>query len=221
MGKTIGRREFLKKAGITAGVLALTGAGAAQSILIEPEIDFPEKQLIKEGKMSKILIAYASKCGSTGEIAVAIGDELNKGGFSVDVLPVQKVQSLEPYDSIVLGTALRFEKPLNEMMDFITKFGREIPSKKIACFSAGVYMREPSEENRAKTEKMLEPMMAVLPDPVGVALFGGKIDYKTIAPFWRFLVSMDSSGLMREGDSRDWAAISAWAVTIGGQFVAG
>lgn len=221
MKKTISRRTFIKNAGMTAGVIALAGVagvGAVNYAITEPQINLPVKLLQKDDPMPKTLIAYASKCGSTGEIAVAIAEELQKNNISVEVLPVEDVKSLEPYDNLILGTALRFEKPLSEMMNFISKFSQNIPSKKIACFSAGVYMRDPSPENRAKTKQMLEPMMAALPEPVSVAMFGGKVDYKKIAPFWRFLVSLDSSGLMREGDGRDWEIIRSWGRSLGKEF---
>ncbi len=222
MDTSISRRTFLRRAGITAGAIALTGVAgmsAAKYAVTEPETVLPRQIVAKENGMSKTLIAYASKCGSTGEIAVAIAEELQKSNFSIEVLPVQEVVSLESYDHVILGTALRFEKPLNEMMDFITRFSKDFSSRKIACYSAGVYMRDPSPINRAKTEKMLESMMDALPEPVSVAMFGGMVDYKKIAPFWRFLVTLDSSGLMREGDGRDWGAIKGWARNLGTKFL--
>ena len=42
----------------------------------------------------KILITYASRSGSTAEIAEAIGKTLIQNGLSVEVLPIQAVNSL-------------------------------------------------------------------------------------------------------------------------------
>ncbi|MCK9277587.1 MAG: flavodoxin domain-containing protein, partial [Methanoculleus sp.] len=42
----------------------------------------------------EILVAYATRYGSTAEVAEAIGDELRKAGVAVDVLPVSDVQNL-------------------------------------------------------------------------------------------------------------------------------
>ncbi len=221
MEETISRRLFLKKAAITAGVIGLTGiigADAGKRALMEPEIEFPRKIITKDDKMIRMLVTYASKCGSTGEIAAVLGEELSKGGFAVDIFPVDEIQTLKPYEFVVLGTALRFEKPLNEMMNFISKYKRDISDKKIAYFSTGVYMRDPSIENQNKTRKMLEPLKVSLPEPVSEAMFAGKVDYKKIAPFWRFLISMDSSGLMREGDWRDWQVIRTWGKQLVEQF---
>jgi len=45
----------------------------------------------------KILITYASRSGSTAEIAEAIGKTLTQNGAQVDVLPMQEVTDLTPY----------------------------------------------------------------------------------------------------------------------------
>ena len=55
---------------------------------------------------ARILVAYASKHGSTREIAQAIGDVLRDAGFAVKVAAVSTVSDLSPYDAVVLGSAL-------------------------------------------------------------------------------------------------------------------
>jgi menaquinone-dependent protoporphyrinogen IX oxidase len=50
-----------------------------------------------ENKMDKkILIAYATKYGATGEIAEKISLVLRKTGFGTDVLAVNNVKDLSP-----------------------------------------------------------------------------------------------------------------------------
>ncbi len=53
--------------------------------------------------MSHILIAYASKNGSTAEIAQAIGKELQAAGHAADVAEVATVASLAGYHAVVIG----------------------------------------------------------------------------------------------------------------------
>jgi menaquinone-dependent protoporphyrinogen oxidase len=55
----------------------------------------------------KLLIAYASKCGSTAEIAKSMGKVLLEKGFEVDILPVNQVKTMEGYDGILAGSAVR------------------------------------------------------------------------------------------------------------------
>jgi menaquinone-dependent protoporphyrinogen oxidase len=54
----------------------------------------------------RILVAYASRAGSTAEVAEVIGRVLREGGPEVDVCPVGAVHSLAGYDALVLGSAI-------------------------------------------------------------------------------------------------------------------
>jgi hypothetical protein len=54
----------------------------------------------------KVLVAYATKMGATAGIADLIGDVLRCNGHDVDVLGVTEVSSIEPYDAVVLGSAI-------------------------------------------------------------------------------------------------------------------
>jgi len=56
----------------------------------------------------KILVAYASRCGSTAGIARAAADDLKQRHPAVDLLPVDKVATLGGYDAVVVGSAVRF-----------------------------------------------------------------------------------------------------------------
>lgn len=51
----------------------------------------------------KVLIAYASRTGSTQEVAQAIAEELIKRGYPVDVCKADKVNSLEGYTAVLVG----------------------------------------------------------------------------------------------------------------------
>jgi len=56
---------------------------------------------------NKILVAYASRTGSTAEVAKAIGNTLAESGAQVDVLPMQDIKDLAPYQAVVAGCAIR------------------------------------------------------------------------------------------------------------------
>ena len=55
---------------------------------------------------TRVLVAYGTKNGATGEIAEAIGEALRQAGLEADVKPANKVRDVTPYGAVVLGSAL-------------------------------------------------------------------------------------------------------------------
>lgn len=53
--------------------------------------------------MAHILVAYATKKGSTAEIAQAIGTELISAGHAIDVKELGTVTSPAGYHAVVIG----------------------------------------------------------------------------------------------------------------------
>ena len=54
----------------------------------------------KEAMNKRILITYATKYGSTKEIAEKIGEVIGQVGLQVDVLPVKSVCDFTPYGAV-------------------------------------------------------------------------------------------------------------------------
>lgn len=55
---------------------------------------------------TKILVAYASRAGSTSEVAEVIGQELCSAGAQVDIRPINEVKNIESYQAVVVGSAI-------------------------------------------------------------------------------------------------------------------
>ena len=87
----VNRRDFLTlSAGLVAAMsFGVTGAGVCQAA----EIKFPEGKCGGKKDMEKrVLVTYASKYGSTGGVADAIGKELCGREVAVDVLLIKNVR---------------------------------------------------------------------------------------------------------------------------------
>ena len=158
----------------------------------------------------KLLVVYASKYGSTKEIAEYIGDVIREGGVDVDVLSVNEVKDMSTYKSVIIGSATRMEKLVADAVKFSKRYKSELSDKKTAYFVVGVTMKEDTDGNREKARGYLKPLCQIK-EPVSVGLFAGKIDYDKIGRFWRMLASRDKTDLMEEGDFRNWDAIREWA----------
>jgi menaquinone-dependent protoporphyrinogen oxidase len=159
----------------------------------------------------KVLVTYASHTGTTQDIADDIAVSLIEAGFSVDVCPMSNVKVMNSYQVVVIGTAIRREKPLPEALDFVTKFRAPLRHIPIAVFSVGADMRLDTPENREKTLRYLKPLLQEINQPVDVGLFAGKVDTGELSMWWRMLAPKDDAGKVPEGDWRDWNKIRSWA----------
>jgi menaquinone-dependent protoporphyrinogen oxidase len=84
--KKITRRRFLLLTGGAVGAAALTCGGLAAWGIQQPEVELRQLNCGEKTKMDKILVAYASRCGSTGEVAEVIGQTLCSNSWFGQIL---------------------------------------------------------------------------------------------------------------------------------------
>ena len=206
----VGRRDFLALAGGLISAMSLggfSGAGSSHAAAIV----FPEGTC--EGKSitdKKILVAYASKYGSTGGVADAIGKGLCSKGAAVDVLLMKNAVNLSSYQGVIVGSAIYMGKWLPEAVDFVKKNVEVLRQIPVAYFLVCMTLCKPTEENRAKVLAYLDPVLKAIPEikPVGIGAFAGALDYNNLS--WLNKKILKSKGTP-EGDFRDWKAIRTWA----------
>jgi menaquinone-dependent protoporphyrinogen oxidase len=205
----ISRRRFLKIAGITAGTVVLAGSGLVVLGTRTPgSVQFVEDTFGQEGGMKdKVLVAYASRCGSTGGVAQAIAEQLAKSGAMVDVRLVKDVTDLSAYKAVVVGSCIRMGQWVPEAVKLVTAQKEALSQVPVAYFAVSGFMRDGKEETRAKVSAGLDPVRA-LREPASVGLFAGAIDSTKMSFLDRTMTRMMKS---EEGDWRDWDAIRAWA----------
>lgn len=161
----------------------------------------------------KVLIAYATKYGSTREVAERIGRVFGKEGIPNDVHDVKTVKNIDGYTAVVLGTAVFMNKLLSAAVRFADRNRRALQDMPVAYFTLGVTMKTDNPENREQATKYLERLCNIK-TPVSMGLFAGKLDYRKIGAFFRWSFKKDTSGLLGEGDFRDWEIIKSWAKDI-------
>ncbi len=206
------RRKFLKLAGATLGVSAAACCGLGTLAVSQPQIDFTETHYQGEAKMKqRILVAYASKAGSTGEVAAAIGQALAVNGAAVDVYPVEAVPAIQDYQAVIVGSAIRAGKWLATATRFVETHQPTLSQIPTAYFTCCMTLYEETEENRSKALGYMDPVRGMV-TPVAVGAFGGKLDYSKLS----FLdgMMMKVVGGAPEGDFRPWEAIRAWAGSL-------
>lgn len=172
-----------------------------------------ESTATKYKKDDRVLIVYASRAGSTAEVAKTIGQTLREIGIAVDTNSIADVQNADEYEAVIIGSAIRMGKWLPEAVDFVKKHHDRLAKIPTAYFVVCNTMKDDTPENRKKTLAYLDPVRTNFPEiqPVDIGLFGGVIDFKKLSFVDRSMLKMKG---VAEGDSRDWVAVRKWAIDI-------
>ncbi len=209
MDKTtyINRRRFLMMAGGTLGAGVLLCSGVTYVGSQAPAVDFIRSSCGKGDKMKKVLVAYASKYGSTGEVAQAIADQLCLRGAAADVRRVEEVTDATGYDAVVVGSAVRMARWLPPAVEFVERNAAALQKAPTAFFTVHMLATDDSEASRQQRAAYVEPVHAFL-TPQHEAFFVGEIDTGKLALGDRLMVKLVRS---QTGDCRDWPSIRSWA----------
>ncbi|MCL5071480.1 MAG: flavodoxin domain-containing protein [Actinobacteria bacterium] len=157
-------------------------------------------------------MAYASKRGATAEIATKIGEVLRQKGLQADVLPVDKVKTLAPYGTVVLGSAVYIGQWRRDAVKFLSKNEKCLSELSVWLFSSGpTGAGDPLE--LLKGWRFPESLRSVIEqiNPRSITCFGGKLDLKTINFLEKFMINKVQAPI---GDFRNWKAITSWAEAL-------
>jgi len=164
---------------------------------------------------TKILMAYASKYGSTQEVAEAVAATLSESGLSVDLQPIRQVRTLAGYGAVVLGAPLYFGLWHKDALNFLSRNEDALRQRPVAIFALGPNSNDEKEMqgSRAQLDKELAKFSWLV--PVVIEVFGGKFPAKLRLPE-SLIAGLPASPLhgMPASDVRDWTAIRAWANSL-------
>ena len=164
----------------------------------------------------RILIAYASRTGSTASYAEEIGKALAGNGALVDVLPVRDVTGLAQYDAVLAGSAVRKSKWLPEAVDFLKTHRAEINAKPFAMFTVCITLAMSGADEYQKVVREWVAPVRALVNPLGEGIFPGLLDFNKL-PFSLDTLQLRLAvllGIFPRDDRRDFAAARAWAAGL-------
>ncbi len=157
--------------------------------------------------MNKILVTYATRAGSTFEVAARVAEVLRAAGAIVDVKPVPAVHEIKGYDAVVVGSAIRMGHWLPEAVVFVQAHRETLSHIPTAYFLVSGFLRDDTPEMRRKVLAYLDPVRKIL-EPTSIGMFAGKMDYSKMDGLDRSIAEGVSSS---RGDWRNWEAIRGWA----------
>jgi menaquinone-dependent protoporphyrinogen oxidase len=182
--------------------------------------------------MGKALIVYGTRYGTTAETSQVIAETLRQEGFEVEVVDAKKdkVQSVNAYDLVIVGSGIQMGKWTSEPESFLRKYQKELSRKKVALFvSCG--SANPLSEGEQKKKEMDEGKRKYLDEkatkynlkPVASGFFGGCYDFNKMPWFLRKTLSSIKPKLEGAGykesktgvyDLRDLKEIRNWAKAV-------
>jgi menaquinone-dependent protoporphyrinogen oxidase len=164
----------------------------------------------------RVLVAYASKAGSTKGIAEFIGEKLRKNGTQVDVKDVGSASDLDKYDAFVIGSALYMFHWMKEANQFVSKNRRILSNRPVWIFSSGPTGTKLTDKKGRDLREVSGPKeidkLRESINPRDHHVFFGAFYPERVkgATSWfsRFVPKED------QGDFRNWSEIEVWTNNI-------
>ena len=154
------------------------------------------------------LVGYVTKTGTTEEVAAFIGQALRSAGAVVDIRAVDTIESVQGYDSLVLGSPINGMRVLPEFNAFL-KAKVEGSGKPVDLFIVS-YLYGPGRKIwRRAIGKELERLKAAI-KPDSVEIVSGRLP-KALPGFARLIFGTPRNLPL---DTRDWDRIAAWAAGL-------
>jgi len=156
-----------------------------------------------------ILIAVASRHGSTRGIADVIAQELTASGYTATVRDAGEVTDLEQYDAAIVGSAIYMGNWLPEARRFVQHNRDRLSALPVWLFSSGP-LGEDEPQPRDDPGHLTDLMRAC--GAREHRTFLGKLASNDLGFGERLAVKVVRAP---EGDFRDWPAIREWAQSKG------
>ena len=155
----------------------------------------------------RVLVAVASRHGSTREIGEAVAEVLRGSGFAVDVLDPDDVDGIADYDAVVLGSSVYVGRWAASARALVDRLAGALASRPVWLFSSGPVGDPPAPAGDPEEVPALVSRLHAR----GHRTFSGRLDKGGLALAERAVVALVQA---EQGDFRAWADIQDWAAGI-------
>jgi menaquinone-dependent protoporphyrinogen oxidase len=159
-----------------------------------------------------VLVAYATRSGSTQEVAEVIAATLRERELTVNIQSMREVYTLEGYGTVVLGAPLYLFHWHKDALHFLARHRAALTARPVAVFALGPFHDEEKEYQEAR--RQLDRELAKFPwlTPTAIAIFGGKFDPQKLSFPLNLVPALKR---MPASDARNWTVIRSWASELG------
>lgn len=160
---------------------------------------------------ASVLVTFATRYGSTAEVAGAVAESLQGEGLTVTMQPVQKVRGVEDYSAVVLGAPLYMFRLHKEASRFLTRVRTQLEKRPTAVFSLGPFHDE--EKEWKETREQLDKELAKYPwfKPASIRMIGGRFDPASLRFPFSWIPALKR---MEPVDIRDWKDLCTWVKSL-------
>jgi len=163
-------------------------------------------------KTIRILIGYASRFGSTRDIADRIAAKVRADGNAADVRSVDEISDFASYDAVVFGSGVYDGSWTAEAIELVRRHAAVLAQRPVWLFSVGSFGdRHPIVGGLIKKEPREIGEFEQTLHPQDYRVFAGVIDLDHW-PAWGRLLFKALGG--HAGDNRQWSDIDSWAEEI-------
>jgi menaquinone-dependent protoporphyrinogen oxidase len=161
----------------------------------------------------RVLVTFATRGGSTRELAEQVAQVLEQSGLIVDLQPVTAAIDSASYHAVVLGSALYFQRLMPEALQFLTNHATILATRPLVIFSVGAEMRKGTPAARTAAETWVRQSLSSIPQlqPIVLEHFAGAVELRRLRFLWRLLVLISFG---ERGDWRDIPRVRAWSTAL-------
>lgn len=170
-----------------------------------------------------VLVVYASKYGSTAEIAQRIAAVITACGHTAEARPAREVRTLDGVGAVVLGSAVYMGSWLKDASAFVDAHREQLRERPVWLFSSGPLPGAvvPDTTAPGAPEDGAPKNLDSLIQSVGARehrVFAGRLDPSHLKGRDRLIRALPAGrGLLPDVDGRQWDAIESWARSVAHQ----
>ena len=165
-----------------------------------------------------VLVAYASRHGSTEGIAQRIAATLQVKNVDATAAPIGDIRDVDGYDGYVIGSAVYAFHWLGEARSFVHHHRALLSRHPVWLFSSGPLAGDGTAQADAAPRDIADLSSEVEARGHQVLAGAWRHDAKPIGAMEKVMSLIPAAwNSLPEGDFRDWAAIDAYATAIAGE----
>lgn len=165
--------------------------------------------------MTRVLVAYTTKTGTTRDYAEALVGALRSRGIEVELRTLAEAGSLEGYDAVILGSPINGMQLVPEASGFLEAHRTALAGRKTAVFTVS-YMHGQARGGFSKAIEGSTAKAATIAGALDWKIFPGRID-KPMPALARLLFGLPGNLPI---DRRDLEAARTWAAELAGSWLA-